>query len=62
MRLIYNTKLLSETLGYAWTLPAHSIRTPIYMVVKLSPLFREEHILDLRADFRTVPRKGREVY
>jgi len=29
--------------------------------VKLSPLFREEHILGLRADFRTVPRRGSKV-
>jgi hypothetical protein len=42
--------------------PAHSIRTPMCMVVKLSSLFREEHTLGLRADFRTILRRGRKVY
>jgi len=44
-------------LGTPRTLHTHAY---VYGCETVSPLFREEHALDLRADFRTILRRGRK--
>ena len=44
MRINKNAKPLSETLRYAWTHPAHSILTLMFMVVKLCLPYSEKYI------------------